>query len=90
MSVTYASHSNIQYSWFFLHILSCTKNGQAVLEQFLTGDIFAKAEDCTLSRLDWEICKAAVLVISYFFKVEGDQGLETTILEVKDKRDIAH
>ena len=71
---------------FFLHILSFTKNGQAVLEHFLTGDIFAKAEDCTLSRPDWEICKAAVLVKSYFFKVEGDQGLETTIREVTYKR----
>lgn len=70
-----------------LYILSHAQDGAAVLERFLTGDTYIKAQDSTLTPTDWELRKAAILVKSYFFNnaSTGAEDLEKTLREVNGK-----
>lgn len=42
-----------------------------VLERFLTGDVYAKSQDLTVSIPDWEYYKAVLLVKSCFYEEPG-------------------
>lgn len=45
-----------------------------VLKKFLTGDVYARSRDVTLSIPDWEYYKAVILIKSSFFEETGARG----------------
>lgn len=42
-----------------------------MLKKFLTGDVYARSQDVTLSIPDWEYYKAVILIKSSYFEETG-------------------